>query len=282
MIRSNARRGFITPLMAIPLSLAMLAPYAHRSAGSSDQSAAPQQRAEAQVAGNGGTQESNTPVCIVGFSKNLCNGSLTGGLWKRVECQFPIDCTTLVGTGALLKVNMLNNPEICGPGIADTCDEAPDVSGDFQAKLDFRIRLNGPCPVRGCWEGKWNLFDGGPITIPIASGDIEGTLGVGTHRVPPCLTPVGVRCGDECERCYNAQLSPVINPLSWTIHVEGSIRGKVLQGKHAGCQVCVTMQGYFVAPAGADGLPIPPDQIASGWSFCGTADGVLECDCITP
>lgn len=278
MIRPNVRRGFITPLMAIPVGLALLAPYLYRSAGSSDQSAVPKQLVVASESGNGGGQANTPSVCLVGFSKNLCNGTLTGGLWKRVECDFPIACTTLVGTNSLLRVNMLNNLEICGPGFTDTCDEAPDVMGVFQANLNFRIRLNGPCPVRGCWEGTWKLF--GDTPLPIASGNMEGTLGVGTHRVPPCITPVGVRCGDDCERCYNAQLDTTVFPPRWIIHAEGSIRGTVSQGKHAGCRVCVTMQGYFVAQADADGNLIPPDD--APWTFCGTADGVLECDCITP
>ena len=238
--------------------------------------------ADANEIGNGGPLDNNPAVCLVGFSKNLCNGNLTGGLWKRVQCTTPIACKTLIGTDAQLRVNMRNNPDLCDPNGVATCDEAPDVSGVFVAKLNFRVRLNGPCPVRGCWEGTWTLFGDGPVIFPIASGNIEGTLGVGTHRVPLCVTPVPGRCGDPCERCYNAQLDPNVEPPRWIIHVEGSMRGTVSQGQHAGCRVCVTVQGYFVAPADADGNLIPPNVTPTGWSFCGTADGVLECDCITP
>lgn len=293
MTGRNAKLGFGTfmlPVLAIPVGLAVLAAYSLQSAKpAAAPVAAPQavvaatapQAVEVEASQSGDPLDTGRPVCIVGFSKNLCPGNLSGGNWKVVECLDPQGniCTTLVGTDSLLRVTMRNNPDFCLSPITATCDEAPDVSGDFQAKLGFRIRLNGPCPVRGCWEGTWNLFDGGPLTIPIASGSIEGTLGVGTHRVPsPCLVPVGARCGDDCESCRNATFDPELN--QWSIHVEGSIRGTVLQGKHAGCTVCVTMQGYFLAPADREGNPIPPDQTGSGWFFCGTADGVLECECL--
>jgi hypothetical protein len=277
MCRTKFRRGFVWPLATIPVGLALLVPYFSQPAKSTDGPAGSQQIASVQETGGGSSQDGIIPVCLVGFSKNLCEGRLAGGRWQTVGC--PTDpCLTLVGNGARLKLAVKNNPDPCCDTSTVPCDEAPDVSGVMEAVLDFRIRLNQPCPVRGCWEGTWNIFSGS--VLPIASGGIEGTLGVGTHRVPECVTPgPPARCGDRCERCYAAEFDGTFDPGRWIIHVEGSMRGRVSQGPHAGCLVCVTMQGYYVAPAGDDGLPLPPDVTAVGWTFCGTADGVLECEC---
>ncbi len=43
-----------------------------------------------------------------------------------------------------------------------------------------------------------------------------------------------------------------------------------------------TLPGFFVAPADADSRPTAPIDAVNAWTFCGTADGVLECPCLTP
>lgn len=281
MIERNVRRGVIKILVAVPVGLTLFGLYHFRSTEVSAGPVHPQQAAQLQTAGKGGTADTGTPLCILGFSKNMCDGELTGGDWKTVSCDVspPGPCSTLVGTNATLSVTLQNNPDTCGTISELPCDEAPDVVGQFNAALDFRIRLNENCPVRGCWEGTWEIT--GAIEPPIASGGIEGTLGVGTHRVPACPAPNA--CDTQCETCYAAVFDDSKEPAFWTFHVEGSMRGLVLEGEHAGCRVCVTMQGYFVAEAGTDGSPLPPDEtIAGAWTFCGTIDGVLECDCPVP
>ena len=218
------------------------------------------------------------PSCIWGFSKNLCNGHLRGGQWVVTHCG---PCVTLVGQDAKLEVRVLHNPDPCSETSIIPCDDTESLIGVLIGKGDYHIRLNGPCPVRGWWQTPWDLIDADGLNL--ATGWLDGTLGTGTHRVPLCPSPGPVpdRCGDKCELCYMAEFDNSFDPGRWIIHVEGSMVGTVIADQHvyAGCMVRVTMQGFFVAPADSDGLPIPPDQVENGWTFCGTADGVLDCPC---
>ena len=215
------------------------------------------------------------PTCIWGVSKNLCNGSLRFGDWVVTQCG---PCINLVGVDALLEVRVNHNTDPCCDTVDIPCDDAEKLVGVLVAKGEYHIRLNDPCPVRGWWQTPWDLYSvDGPL---LASGWLDGTIGTGTHRVPLCISPGPVqRCGDKCEVCYMAEFDASSEPGRWIIHVEGSMVGTVLEGQYAGCLVQVTMQGFFTAPADADGLPVPPNKIEAGWKFCGTADGVLDCPC---
>jgi hypothetical protein len=220
------------------------------------------------------------PVCIDGFSKNLCQGRLSNGVWTEVTCTKPDGtvCRTLIGEGATLAVSVRSNPDVCDPTApAGRCDETPDLEGPLMAVLNFRLRRDAPCPVRGCWEGRFH-WSHSALDVIIARGSTQGTLGVGSHRSALCINDDGTaeQCGPECENCYAAYFDATTG--LWRIHVEGSLRGRVLAGPHRNCRICVTLQGEFEAPGGPDG-PQPPASGTPGWRFCGTMDGVLECPC---
>lgn len=214
------------------------------------------------------------PSCIIGFSKNLCNGKLASGKWDITKCG---DCINLVGVDAKLEVNVQHNTDPCSETSVIPCDETTGLGErlTLSALGEFHLRLNGPCFGRGWWQAPWTLQNPGG---QIATGWLDGTMGTGTHRVPACISPSpGQRCGDKCESCYMTEVDISSIPGRWFIHFEGSMVGTVLEGVHAGCLVRVTIQGYFTAPTGYDGLPIPPSE--TEWTFCGTADGVLDCPC---
>lgn len=214
------------------------------------------------------------PSCIWGASKNLCDGRLRDGEWVVTQCG---ECINLVGEGAILRVDVYHNVEPCCDDATVPCDDTESLVGELFIKGEYHIRLNGPCPVRGWWQGSWDWYNG---TIwPIATGWLDGTLGTGTHRVPICPTGYpGQRCGDKCETCYMAEFDE--EEGRWIIHVEGSMVGEVANiEEYAGCMVRVMIQGFFVAPSTADGTPIPPNEVEDGWTFCGTMDGVLDCPC---
>jgi hypothetical protein len=219
------------------------------------------------------TAEGMDPSCIWGVSKNLCDGRLYGGKWDIVKCG---ECVNLVGLESKLEVRMLHNPDPCCDLSTTPCDEAEKLYGVLVGKGEYHIRLNKPCPIRGWWQTPWDVYTQ-TGTKPIASGWLDGTLGTGTHRVPKCpdITPEYRRCGDKCETCYMAEFDASVKPGRWIIHVEGSMVGKTVNE----CQVRVTMQGFFVAPADKEGMPIPPNELEKGWTFCGTVDGVLDCPC---
>lgn len=214
--------------------------------------------------------------CLIGYSKNICNGVLEGGDWLRTECVTPdgIKCRSIMGYGARFKAEITSNPDRCGNSIDATCDETR-FNGTLVATLDFQIREQRNCPYRGCYSGYYEIF--GDDGIVVANGTMNGTLGVGTHRVPLCITPEPHTCGLKCERCY-AVTAPTVEPGTWSFHTEGFINGFVLSGQHEGCSMCVSDQGYFRAKSQDDGTPYTPD--VSPWEFCGTADGVLSCQCL--
>ncbi len=219
-------------------------------------------------------------VCLLGFSKNLCGGELRGGLWRVQTCNRPdgVPCSTLVGVGVPLRLNVRLNDDACDlPGPATiTCDETPDLRGLLAANLNIRIRLQDPCAVRGAFSGS---FTWSHDTLPfvLARGRLQGTLGVGTHRPALCPDPTGApaECGPACESCRMAEFDSRTG--TWRIHVEGSLVGTVQAGPHRGCRISATIQGVIEAPGGPDG-PKPPGPNGT-WRFCGTADGVLECVC---
>jgi len=198
-------------------------------------------------------------VCIVGVSKNLCGGALSGGNWPTLQCTGPkgVKCSTLMGFG----VAFASPVKTAGP----PCDEAKELDGNLRTTINVNLRQNPPLLEEGAFSGKFDLLQGGGI---IASGTINATLGVGTHR-PTC----NGQCGKSCEKCYTASFNP--SAQAWTIHSEGFMDGQVNAGVYKGCHIRWSFVGQFTAKGTQSG-PTPPGP---GWKFCGNVDGVLECPC---
>ncbi|MFO0840102.1 MAG: hypothetical protein U1D55_16465 [Phycisphaerae bacterium] len=219
-------------------------------------------------------------ACLIGVSKNLCQGILMNGVWHVNACgnAGTVACRTLEGTGAILSVQVLNNGDGClnVTPLNVPCDESPTLSGPMVALVDMKLRLGTPCQTRGFWNGAFNL-SGSVLPVVIASGTMEGTAGVGTDRPVRCLstTPTPT-CGSACETCAASRFDATNG--RWSIPVEGVVRGRVMVGPHAGCMLRLTLSGTLDAPVAATG-PIPPDQLNTGWFFCGAMDGMLECAC---
>jgi hypothetical protein len=198
-------------------------------------------------------------MCLIGVSKDLCGGALSGGNWSPFKCSGPHDmkCSTLTGTGVAF-----------GTPIKSTslpCDEAKELNGNLRFVINTRVRQQPPLTGEGSFEGSFDFLQNGGI---VAKGKINATLGVGTHR-PAC----DGKCGKDCEKCYAASFNP--SAKAWTIHTEGFMDGQVSAGIYKGCRIRWSFEGSFNAP-GDDKGPTPPGQ---GWKFCGNVDGVLECPC---
>jgi hypothetical protein len=198
-------------------------------------------------------------VCIVGVSKNLCGGAMSGGNWPALQCNGPngVHCSTLMGIGT----GFASPVKTAGP----PCDEAKELDGNLRTTINVNLRQNPILLQEGSFGGKFDLIQAGGI---VASGTINATLGVGTHHVA-----CGGTCGKNCERCYFASFDTT--QKIWTIHSEGFMDGQVNVGVYKGCHIRWSFKGEFKAkgkPAG----PTPPGE---GWKFCGNVDGVLECPC---
>lgn len=204
-------------------------------------------------------QAQTQKVCLVGVSKNLCEGSLGGGVWSPLKCIGPkqVKCSTLTGTGTGLGSPVKTS--------GNNCDEAQELDGNLRTTLNVNLRQHPPLLEEGSFGGKFDLLKGGGI---IASGTINATLGVGTHR-PAC----DATCGKDCEKCYDASFNP--SAQAWNIGTEGFMDGQVTAGVFKGCRIRWSFQGRFTAKGTQSG-PTPPGP---AWKFCGTVDGVLECPC---
>lgn len=215
-------------------------------------------------------------ACISGFSKDLCDARLSGGQWGEIGCPNPSgqnDCLNLTGRQAILSGNLFSNSDLCNPNqAAGVCDEFSELAGPLVMSFDVNLKRDGACRAKGAWRAKLTLSDPVlPVVTLVARGG--GTIGTGSHR--PAICPAGggpvVACGADCEPCGMAQFDPQTG--TWSLHIEGLLRGRVQSGPHAGALVQVTIQGTFRAPGTADG-PVPPDVTTVPWTFCGTLDGV--------
>jgi hypothetical protein len=214
------------------------------------------------------------PICVLGFSKDVCGGSLASGIWTQPVCTVPGNCQTLQGQGAKLSLPVNSNtaacntaPSICAVG---RCDEASSIVGRLEAQIDLNAQRRACCPGRGSWGGDFSITD--PLGVLTVRGNMQSSLGVGTHRATTTCT--GTTCtGLNCERCYDARFDPTTS--LWSLASEGFMEGEVLAGQHAGCRLRASYQGRFTANGDANG-PLAP---APSWSFCGNIDGVLECPC---
>jgi hypothetical protein len=211
-----------------------------------------------------------TVACVLGFSKDYCNGQVFPGLQTILGCPTaPAPCRTLQINGATFLINVFANNQVCGSTITSTCDET--VNGRFKVDSNFTIRLHQSCPYRGCWDGKFAEFTGDDGTV--YQGTLMGTIGVGTHRPSTapsiCATPPSTR---NCERCYDVSFDSANN--RWRIGFEAAFHGKRADAD-TGEELCFTLSGDFYIPG--DALSGP--SWGSIWSVNGTADGIRFAAC---
>ena len=214
------------------------------------------------------------PLCIYPFSKNLCTGELARGTWGLPVCDTATGagCNNLVGVGASFQAPLTTSGGLCGDptGHLVPCDTAEDFTGLLVAEVDVRAQRHVTCKARGSWDGTFRIVD--PVSgTNIARGDLVATLGMGTHRRAECH---GGSCGEDCEGCHDVRYNPAAF-LPWHIGSEGTLKGRVLFGRYAGCTFTASFQGDFDANGDSRG-PLAP---LGGWPFCGTLEGVLECPC---
>ncbi|MEM1205692.1 MAG: hypothetical protein AAGN66_20855 [Acidobacteriota bacterium] len=204
-------------------------------------------------------------LCVIGLSKDFGAMRLNNGSWNQLGCQLPgvASCRTLSGRDVSAGGFFSADGALCTNN--STCDEAPDLDGRFIANVDINVRLQDPCPVRGDWRGSFRLLDAATQSVVLATGSLDATLGVGTHR-----EDVG---GPNCERCSVARFDTTLQ--RWLIDSEGFLQGKVIKGTYAGCELRASFQGQLNANGDVNG-PTPPNY---NWGFEGKLDGVLLCPC---
>jgi hypothetical protein len=214
------------------------------------------------------------PVCLYALSKDLCGTRLFGGTWDIPTCaNGGTNCFNLVGEAATFRGGLASSLGTCGPDAESQlpCDEAPDFAGTLDATVDVRAQRHTHCKGRGSFGGKFKITDsetGGTL----ASGDLVATLGMGTHR-----STCSGACGTgECETCHDARI--LDEQFNWEIGSEGTLRGTVVAGPYAGCQLTASFQGNFIT----DGDSRGPTAPFVTWGFCGALEGVLECPCGIP
>jgi hypothetical protein len=219
--------------------------------------------------------QTDAPICLYAFSKNLCSASLSGGTWGLPFCTTGggTGCNNLFGTDAGFNGPLTNNNGLCGddPLSQVPCDEAPDFLGRLVAEVDVRTQRHTSCKARGSWEGTFRLVDNAGASF--ASGNLVGTLGMGTHRRTSCTS---ASCSQDCETCHDARV--ISHNYDWEIGSEGTLRGRVASGKYAGCTFTASFQGDFTANGDSRG----PQTPNPAWRYCGTLEGVLECPCPQP
>lgn len=224
-------------------------------------------------AGPAAAQTTAPPICLYAFSKNLCSASLSGGAWGLPFCTTGggTGCNNLFGNDASFRGPLTNHDGRCGedPLSLAPCDEAPDFLGTLIAEVDVRTQRHTPCKARGSWEGSFRLVDSSSVAF--ASGDLVATMGMGTHRKKECNSDIS--CGQVCETYHDAQV--ISQNFDWQIGSEGTLRGRVLAGRYAGCTFTASFQGDFTANGDSRG----PQTPNPAWRYCGTLEGVLECPC---
>lgn len=179
--------------------------------------------------------------CIEGFSKDGCDGKIAPGDVFPVECPDQ-GCVTLYAFGSKYDTYLQSSPGSCGLVCDQKCDQLEKLSGKLSVSFDYMLALKPDCcPYRGCWEGSWTLSteDG-----RVFSGEVFGTIGVGTNRKTGCVTP-GPLPNDACESCYDVQLSD----STWLIGFEGAFRGYDEEGN----SLCFTTDGTWMVKNTADG-----------------------------
>jgi hypothetical protein len=210
-------------------------------------------------------EESMSPECVLGFSKDYCNGIVYPGESQVTGCpSVPANCRTLRIFGATYVISVFSNNQVCGGAHTETCDEVKD--GRLKVSSDFTIRLQKHCPYRGCWDGTYAEFTDPNGTV--FAGRLMGTMGVGTHRrstTPSfCAQNPGTR---DCEKCWDVESLGDV----WRIGYEANFHGRSDQGE----ELCFSLSGDFYIRGSAQTGPIWDSE----WSVAGTADGVKIAFC---
>lgn len=104
------------------------------------------------------------------------------------------------------------------PGPCDESFSRAVLNGTLVCTVDIVRRQ---ADLRGCFSGKWQILSSSGAVL--AAGEMDGTVGCGTHRSPGA-TP--------CEECHDP------------MHYEGKLSGTVLlQGAYQQAQICATLAG---------------------------------------
>lgn len=214
-------------------------------------------------------QVASAPVCLYAISKDLCGTRLFGGTWSIPSCvPGAPNCSNLVGDDATFRGSWTSSSGGCGAFAEVPCDEAPEFGDLLEATVDVRTQRHTSCQARGSFDGKFKLADS-LTNATIATGELVATLGVGTHR----RTCSGACGTGECETCHDARI--IDQQFNWEVGSEGTLRGKVVDGRYRGCSFTASFQGNFITDGDSRG-PQAPDY---SWGFCGAVEGVLECPC---
>jgi hypothetical protein len=218
-------------------------------------------------------------VCVLGWSKDHCNGEVQSNNVRAEACVTVtpdgdvVDCRTIYVRDARWKIPVRASLDSCGTTADVPCDEIRELDGTLVITGDLTFRGQESCPYRGCWSGEWQLFVDNQAA-PIAAGRAGGPLGTGSHRTPTC--PSNTPCGPDCERCYEVQFT-AITPTQgrWDVDVEGCIDGKTLDnGPYPGATICVAFSGVISTTGNAFG----PFNFGA-WRLCGTSDGTVLAPC---
>ncbi len=240
----------------------------HVGAGVAAAPAAAVAAATMGAAGESDLAPSFARACVQALSKNICDSELASVAPQIDGCHG--DCRTLFVPDATWRLPMRSNRQNClpcsGPG---QCDEVPEKDGSLEAYIRYTLRLNGPCPSRGCFEGRWvhRTEDG-----LVYSGRVTGTMGAGTHRFNQwCCESSADR---TCERCLDVEFIPSADQTTgtWRIGVEATFEGWLEgSGEPIPDKMHFSLSGDFYAPGDTSG---PYIFDGYSWRFSGTADGV--------
>jgi hypothetical protein len=210
------------------------------------------------------------PTCVIAFSKDLCSAALSGGTWAIPPCVFgATSCNHLLGNDATFSGPLTSSSGRCGEDFSNLvpCDEAPHFTGTLVATVDVRTQRHTSCKARGSWDGPFRLLDSDGVAF--ATGDLVATMGMGTHR-EACDND---SCSKTCETCHDARV--ISHAYDWQIGTEGTLNGRVLSGRYAGCTFIASFQGDFTANGDSRGPQVPDPR----WGHCGTLEGALSCPC---
>lgn len=211
--------------------------------------------------------QAEMPVdCLRAWSKDLCDGFMYPGNEVFGSCPFPpMPCKTVTVTDATLVISVKRNETLCA---ADgKCDESPETDGRLKMTTNYEIRLQKPCPFRGCWDGKWELQT---VSGAVFQGEAMGTLGVGTHRDFACPEH---RTG-ICEKCLDVQFIPTPIGGLWRIGWEGAFSGKRVDFPN-GERLCFTVSGDWYLAGDFNS----PFDFNGNFRVFAAADGVHAVPC---
>ncbi len=218
----------------------------------------------------GAAPAAQMPVdCLRAFSKDYCDSFMDRGEATIAGCPFlPTPCTTVTVANATMVLPLQRNQQLCGSSfVAGKCDESPQTDGTLKASMRYEVRLNDPCPFRGCWSAKWEL---GTVTGARYEGEAMGTIGVGTNRPFTCPE----HRTSFCEKCLDVQFIPTPIGGLWRIGFEGAFQGKRTDVPN-GERLCFTVNADWYLEGDSSG----PFDWSGDFKIKGTADGIHAVPC---